>query len=86
MATHANHKVQPIPIDIADRQRWTNIARRAVETSPALLIELQDLAGVPTRHRLGRATKAARWTAGVTVEPLKTELYALADEFEDLTR
>ena len=48
----------------------------------AVLVELSDLHADPSKHRLWRAAKAARYAALIADEPLKTEAVALAEELE----
>ena len=74
--------IRPIDIPRADLARWKTTGRRLENVATAVLVELSDLHADPSKHRLWRAAKAARYAALIADEPLKTEAVALAEELE----
>jgi hypothetical protein len=74
--------IRPIDIPRADLARWKAAGQRLKKVASAVLVELSDLHTDPSKKRLWRAAKAARYAASIADEPLKTEAEALADELE----
>jgi hypothetical protein len=74
--------IRRIDIPAADLARWEALGCRLAAVTPAVFVEVSELRNDPCKHRIGRAANAARYTASIADEPLKTEAVALAEELE----
>ena len=73
------------PIDIESRRlaRWIDACRHIGAPAGGLLEELHGLTTDPTRHRLQRCAKAARYAESVSTGEQKLIANAAAAELED---
>jgi hypothetical protein len=74
--------IRHIDIPAADLARWEALGCRLAAVTPAVFVEVSELRSDPCKHRIGRTANAARYTASIADELLKTEVVALAEELE----